>query len=971
MKNMSAPNNSYPQTDNMETEDPFGWRKFQEEQESNLETIQTDERGRYISEALNDLFSERRYEELLCDCNKELMGELVGYTLTYAQIFFGRSTDSEEDKDAIDNLGYDLISALEEIKKEPYNTQREESFCELIVDELSYNDVPEYREFCNQHPEYQEQGEPVYYFVMDRVVTNGYAYHAFNSGYEDSIRKYGLSTTVRSTNLEEIKELDDIVQKYGADQYAFGFLGRAQESMIDYSDGKVFYATDPKMVYDYAISGPEWMDYFIYQNQSYTEMKEDLGIGPYIRRDHEKSRKVIENWCDRLMGINIVDGTPPRADWLKPEERERILDFFEHQWNIYGNGEPRVALIPKRLVGRDAPMSYHDGDFRYMRDDALSKKLSFALSVSLSGTNCQHYDSIPAEYLSIVNLPVYPKIKNYEKRKEYLERLRPNYTYADNGAIIFMDDEDINLARNDETFRSLLSAGEKRYFSTDAEIRKINDYYFDGWKWAIEYTGKGLPENYKIDRGLFREFIDKYYEYLDELEGIEMESEAKEALATGLAYSDRPEKELKRLLTILSRKDIPTVAKEFMTFEIICPVEEALSERDEGSVYFRTESPVLVSAIYNADGSVKENVGSPNAPHRQIIFADLVNAAMRSDGTEMKKFIKSLQENEGALLKLVSREDAFDEMSEDEKTRAATLISQCDALYHQMLKGQNEKWNLSNDLYSAGLQIIERFRPTSKYSLADRIVRCFCYPLKIKSATEALDYIDNSHSWAERKNLTIIDIEGEEKNGEIYLAPMKGDLVKAIIGDSATLKGMLENGVLSYNFVGDGQGLLHRDYSPLDTDFSILLNQEGNILEKIKQTAAGEFLRKDGNELAIVVKFTDNTQVTRAIKREKPDSDYDAPKRNFVNYHEAAFEPGKYECYHLGLMDSAGGDDCGVRTGLPSSEIAYIMAGSNILDDVIKTAKSNSFYIPVVDTTGKLILSYEEYLDSKRESETL
>ena len=48
----------------------------------------------------------------------------------------------------------------------------------------------------------------------------------------------------------------------------------------------------------------------------------------------------------------------------------------------------------------------------------------------------------------------------------------------------------------------------------------------------------------------------------------------------------------------------------------------------------------------------------------------------------------------------------------------------------------------------------------------------------------------------------------------------------------------------------------------------------------------------------------------------------------------------------------------GVRTGIAASDIDYIIAHENSAGRIIEYIKKNSFYIPVVDTKGNLILPY-------------
>lgn len=946
-------------------DDPFGWIKFQDDLKSGGQgefLKKVDLRGENISKTLSEMFEWWAYDDLLKNCDMKETAELVGYTMTYAQIFMEDSNSDMEREDMKRNLMFLLekIVALDD----PYEKKR--VFCEDVVEQM-YEGLS-----WENYDSGMDVDKYIFEQIVDRLIVHGYAYHGFNSGIEESIRRNGLSTSIRLTSVDEIKKLDEMVSKYNVDgSLTFGYLSGTTDKWGDNSSSAVFYATDPNSAYEYASVGPEWLEYFIDGNRSADEKSiSNYGEGPYILRDYEASRGVIERWCDRMMGLKIDENVPPRAVWMNGDEREGVLDFFEQQWQIYGNGGPMVALIPRKVLYRDNVPESFSYENLSKRNNNLVEKVERLMDFATAVFDGKERKDIPPEALHFVNLPIYHKAKLFEKKAEYRKILDEDLSFR-RYSPQYAELEKVNLAENDEIFRSLLNPSERRFYSSDREERaRIERDFEDGYFRAMNFTAVSDALNGGVKPVEFKDFLTKYYEYRDllgEVQDCIDNTELQSALATALIYSDYPEKKLKQLLVVLSRKDIPVVAKEYLTFETINPIEGISDDvRDSDSVYFNAKSPVLCSAIYNADGTIKENVYSPNAEHRRIIFTDLVKCAFGSNGVELERFIKGLADNERLLYDVAQSDGDLSGFNMDQIEDAARLISQCDALYRQTVIGESAKRDLSDNICEAARQTIKRFQPTKRYGLADRVVRCFCYPLGIKGVNDALTLIEET-----RKRANVINgsasMWGQFVDGKRVFELEKGDLVKSIKGGPKTLAGILQNGILAYNYVGDGRGLIHRDFSQLDTDFSMVGEQQGNFYEKVKQTSAGQFMAQKESEVVIAVHPHENLyQVTESIKREEKLDDKwgGVISYPFENYSEVKVDYGKYELFHIGAMPKQD-DDYGIRTGLPSSEISCIMVGRDVADEVVELIKQNTFYVPVVDKDGVLLLTYEEYSESR------
>ena len=65
----------------------------------------------------------------------------------------------------------------------------------------------------------------------------------------------------------------------------------------------------------------------------------------------------------------------------------------------------------------------------------------------------------------------------------------------------------------------------------------------------------------------------------------------------------------------------------------------------------------------------------------------------------------------------------------------------------------------------------------------------------------------------------------------------QGDFVKGI-GDITYLRNILQNGSISKEYLGSSAG---SDATPLDTDVSMIMSQDGTIAEKIDKTIAEDY----------------------------------------------------------------------------------------------------------------------------------
>lgn len=225
----------------------------------------------------------------------------------------------------------------------------------------------------------------------------------------------------------------------------------------------------------------------------------------------------------------------------------------------------------------------------------------------------------------------------------------------------------------------------------------------------------------------------------------------------------------------------------------------------------------------------------------------------------------------------------------------------------------------------------EAFTPTKRYTRADRIIRSFAYSLGYETFEQfekAVKEIPRQADIRNRKRL---------KNNDFSLG--KGDLVKStrieFLGD------ILQNGAVSKEFLN---GQADSDSTPLDSDCGMYEEDFGTISEAIDHKNSTNLF--GAMHCIFVFKSDESTGMNR-----------------FQNEGEGSYDPTKYEIW------KNSGENHGIRVGIPSSEIDFIVYDNlgksdnqGDLNRIKFEIARNGFFIPIVDkNTGKPVFTEEEY----------
>ena len=187
--------------------------------------------------------------------------------------------------------------------------------------------------------------------------------------------------------------------------------------------------------------------------------------------------------------------------------------------------------------------------------------------------------------------------------------------------------------------------------------------------------------------------------------------------------------------------------------------------------------------------------------------------------------------------------------------------------------------------------------------------------IDLKNLDDVREYVISNSNRSNERNKNYRDFTLKE-----------GDLVKGVANYEKFLFTMLQNGINCQEFLGANAG---GDCTNLDTDFSMISSDKDSIEDSMIGTTAAGF-----GQLWIVVKNRAGRFNTTGDMLDK-----------------------RMELFKI---NGDGGDNYGIRSGVPVTEIDYIIC--NNWDERIGFAIACSgIYIPVVNKQGELLFSYADF----------
>lgn len=445
----------------------------------------------------------------------------------------------------------------------------------------------------------------------------------------------------------------------------------------------------------------------------------------------------------------------------------------------------------------------------------------------------------------------------------------------------------------------------------------------------------------------------------------------RKSLAGQLLTLDNSVERFNKIEKIFIRNNIPLYAKMYFCFKTLYP---NLTNRWGNMLFDDTSrmSPELKdSTLVHTNIEKFMNKPTNNDIRFYIIYNDLLRNAVKSNSTDLRKYLDNIELGDYLYKKIIGENitnEKFDNLSELEKKEALEIFtSHLETIYHNTKEGKQDKTDFSNyDLAEKIKYLKENFKTTNKYDLKDRIVRSFGYSAGYTSFIQIRNEMKEAVKEAHERGIKLAQ-QLENKPFEFE----DGDFLRCI-GDYQAFSGSIENGNFSKEFLTVFRETNDSDTTPLDIDFSLIRKKE-SIYHSIKGTPTGY---RFGNVFLIMKKDNPNLNITRDKDGNLTENKYDPKKLEMFG----TVVPGNLDGYET---------HWGVRTGMSLTDVDYILFKERQIDDekpynedgtinyigepspyddlskIKFEIARHGYYIPVIDFTGKLIFSVDEYNNLK------
>lgn len=253
-------------------------------------------------------------------------------------------------------------------------------------------------------------------YFLQEYVANGYVSHSFPDAYYESIMKNGLIATTdeRPEKPQEIQEIQDIFMNKGVVSPMGGYPY--------YGGSGIYYENDFTKLFRHAVDSPEWFNWFTSSDHT-TTYYDEVEKSPYILRSEIDCRRNINDLCSNA-GLNI-------------EEKEKVIRFYEKQYNNFSSPKLNVALISKKIVGKNNISDVAPQDLDLFSTISYVLKDKSRQYTEHNGNVC--YGTISPNELGI---SVIPSASNYIKAVEYHRETKEHLINPDSNLAILQNVND-------------------------------------------------------------------------------------------------------------------------------------------------------------------------------------------------------------------------------------------------------------------------------------------------------------------------------------------------------------------------------------------------------------------------------------------------------------------------------------------------------------------------------------------------
>lgn len=400
----------------------------------------------------------------------------------------------------------------------------------------------------------------------------------------------------------------------------------------------------------------------------------------------------------------------------------------------------------------------------------------------------------------------------------------------------------------------------------------------------------------------------------------------KEELIRQIIQTDNPVATYRQVEDVFVRNNLPTVGKIFRVFEILNSPSHI-----EQKLRASKLSPVLQQASQRR--------------RYDIIYRDLLRVHVGSANHSLREFIVFLRDGEQIFDKVTDGAP----ITEIEERKARYALQKLETLRENSLFGRQRSDQMPSvtiqkkplDLPVAIAQVRQSLHVAGGQTITDRIASMFVRPIGFTSIDEIIQAMDQARAATTQRSMRLYQRARSEGNDR-YLMFAAGDLVKGV--QERYIENILQNGVVAKEYLGASAG---SDSTPFGTDATevTLEDSQAGFNQALQASVAAGY----GN-LAFVLRNHGQFQATST----------DTP---------STYDQSKYEIYAPQITGPRHRD---VRTGLPSSEIEFMVALDTLLqqprelEKVFYAIAQQGMYIPVTDAIGKIIFTPEMYREYRR-----
>lgn len=393
----------------------------------------------------------------------------------------------------------------------------------------------------------------------------------------------------------------------------------------------------------------------------------------------------------------------------------------------------------------------------------------------------------------------------------------------------------------------------------------------------------------------------------------------KDSLLSQLLTSQRPAEDYQKIESIFIKNNIPTVGKVFGVFETLYDPKKL-----ESTINSQT-SPVLKNAS--------------NKKRYYTIYQDLLKIHIESGNRSIKEYAEVLKSGEDLLNRY--EKTGLESLSTLEQEKLKYFVGKLETLLSKSALNTADKAFKGAELENLSDRINlvrEGLKVSPKQTVLERVTEMYLKPAGLKSLDELLKKMYDSKHLADQRGRQIFAQAKKLGDSEKTKLELKaGDFLKGV--NFAFIENILQNGSVAKEFLGASSD---SDATPLDTDISLIKpgDAETGFKHAIDTSIANGY-----GEILLALKDRGQYQLTETGQ-------------------PAKVEAGKMELFLTGVL---GDRHYGIRTGFPTTEIDFMIVQDNLvpraqsLDKLFFEIAQNGFYIPVTDTTGKVLFTPEMF----------